>query len=186
MLTYSEIQQKLAEIESKTNDAVVAITSAANVTDEMRDALTFAMSEGTKFRVMLSQFLVREAKSFAHRISLDSIDVLYRGRSYSAGLEGYVYYEKCPVVERKANYLTVESQNLSVPGFYKGGRFRLKREELQQEGMTYHSRHGDYFYLAPLSDSSPLPGSVVMCGVQPRSHDLVLGTSHLARHEVRA
>ncbi|HEY9610547.1 hypothetical protein [Allocoleopsis sp.] len=179
MSTYTEIQQQLQAAQKITDAAVEKITTAKEVTDEMRNALTGAVAYGVQLRSRLSQLLEKEAKALAQQINLKRVDVLYRGRRYSVGGEWYVYYEKCHIVERKPNYVTVESKDFGISGFYKGGRFRIKCEEIQYWGKAYHSRHGDFFYLSPLSDSSPLPGSVVIGGgLQPRSQDVVLGTPH--------
>jgi hypothetical protein len=34
------------------------------------------------------------------------------------------------------------------PDFYKGGTFHINKAKLQQSGRAYHSRHGEYFYIA--------------------------------------
>jgi hypothetical protein len=208
MSTYSELRQELDRIEKYIQDAIAKLVNTKEPTEEelqdalssviqkwqvtfnskppveVREALRLAMDNQIKLRVDLSSLLEREAKEIAASADLDNIKFLYRGRRYSVSGCWHVYYEKCQVIERKPNYLTVVSQDMDVPGFYKGGKFRVKRDELQSNGKAYHSRHGEFFYIEPLSDSSPLPGSAVI-GIgttrSPEDGAMVLGTPHQLR-----
>lgn len=74
--------------------------------------------------------------------------------------EGWnVWYELCPVI--KVTALTVVVFSRPVPdellsglfvgrksSFYSGGKFAVDKPELQRDGKAYHSRHGEYFYIA--------------------------------------
>jgi len=184
MTTYSKLRQELDRIEKYIQDAIAQLVNAKEPKDKSREELSRVMSEQIRVRVEISNLLEREAKEIAASSDLDDIKFLYRGRRYSASGWWHVYYEKCQVIERKPNYLTVVSQDMDIPGFYKGGKFRVKRDELQSEGKAYHSRHGEFFYITPLSDSSPLPGSAVI-GIgttrSPEDGAMVLGTPHQLR-----
>jgi len=63
-------------------------------------------------------------------------------------------YEPCPVVKTTAMEVVVTSQDMPpeimelYPDFYKGGKFHINKAKLQRDGRAYHSRHGEYFYIA--------------------------------------
>ena len=104
--------------------------------------------------------------------SVENLTHLYRARRYNTGNLGlwlpYKYhvlggttpntwltlYELCPVVKTTAMEIIVVSQNIPLdilelfPDFYKGGKFHINKAKLQQSGRAYHSRHGEYFYIA--------------------------------------
>jgi hypothetical protein len=45
------------------------------------------------------------------------------------------------------------------PDFNKGGRFNINKPKLQRDGRAYHSRHGEYFYIAVPDCAIALPES---------------------------
>lgn len=127
----------------------------------------------------MSSFLENEALSAVQSLDIDAIAHLYRGRRYWTTDGWQTYYEPCPVVKRSEKYLTVQSEEIDIAGFYKGGTFKLKKSDLKANGKTYHSRHGEYFYVIALSDRAPLPTSAVLStNPQPESGSMVLGTPH--------
>ncbi len=80
--------------------------------------------------------------------------------------EGWnVWYESCPVVKTTAMEVVVTSQDMPseimelYPDLYKGGRFHVNKAKLQQSGRAYHSRHGEYFYIAVPDSAIALPES---------------------------
>lgn len=74
-----------------------------------------------------------------------------------------VYYEPCPVVKIRSLTIAVQSQDMppeiqeAFPDFYAGGTFYVNRVNLQREGKSYHSRHGEYFYLNAPESAIALP-----------------------------
>lgn len=153
---------------------------AQNPTDKLRAEMSASITAEILLRREEKEFLKKEAKLFATQIDLDLTTALYRSRHYSSGGECFTYYEECRVVERKPTFVVVISQDFNIPGFYKGGKFQVKRDDLNLYGVSYHSRHGDYFCVARLSDSSPLPNSAVLGGFnkQPEPGSMVLGSPH--------
>jgi hypothetical protein len=74
-------------------------------------------------------------------------------------------YEPCPVVKTTAMEVVVTSQDMPpeimelYPDFYKGGKFHINKAKLQRDGRAYHSRHGEYFYIAVPDSAIALPES---------------------------
>ncbi len=103
---------------------------------------------------------------------VENLTILYRARRYNTGNRGLslsfkyhvlggatpdtwlTLYEPCPVVKTTAMEVVVTSQDMPpeimelYPDFYKGGKFHINKAKLQQSGRAYHSRHGEYFYIA--------------------------------------
>jgi hypothetical protein len=76
-----------------------------------------------------------------------------------------VWYEPCPVVKTTAMEIIVISKDMPpeimelYPDLYKGGKFHVNKAKLQQSGRAYHSRHGEYFYIAVPDSAIALPES---------------------------
>jgi len=76
-----------------------------------------------------------------------------------------VFYEPCPVVKVKPMTIAVRSMDMPpeilkvFPHFRAGGEFRVNKPELQRDGKAYHSRHGEYFYIAVPDTAIVLPQS---------------------------
>jgi hypothetical protein len=157
MSTYTELRQELDRIEKYIQDAIAQLVNAKEPKDKLREELNRVMGEQIRVRVELSSLLEREAKEIAASSDLDDIKFLYRGRRYSASGWWHVYYEKCQVIERKPNYLTVVSQDMDIPGFYKGGKFRVKRDELQSEAKPTIADMENSFTSNPLATVHPSP-----------------------------
>jgi|GEM_PF-5770320 hypothetical protein len=180
MTTYSEIRQRIVQARKRADDAINAIMEAPDPTDEMRVDIRATIAAQLAASQEETEFLLKEAASFAEQIDLDCTPALYRSHRYSFGGYWHTYYEECRIIERKPSYLVVISQDFNIPGFYRGGKFRVKRDDLNLYGRSYHSRHGDYFYVAELSDREPLPTSAVLGSnkSQPEPGSMVLGTPH--------
>jgi hypothetical protein len=85
---------------------------------------------------------------------------LYRARRYS--LHGFwrTWYEPCPVICSTAKTVTVSSQTFPDAPLYPGGEFRLKWDE--KTLCCYHSRHGEWFWVAPQPDAFLFPSKDVL------------------------
>lgn len=65
-----------------------------------------------------------------------------------------IFYEPCDVIKTTAMEIIVISKDMPskilelYPDFYAGGKFHINKTKLQQSGKAYHSRHGEYFYIA--------------------------------------
>jgi hypothetical protein len=179
MSRYFEIQQQIEIAKKNSEAAAVILMDASEPTDEMRTSFRRHCQEEVQLSGKLRDALADEAREFAASTSLEQASVLYRGRRYYVDGRWYVYYEPCKILGKTPRYVIVSSQDFDIPGFYKGGKFNVNRDELRRRGIAYHSRHGESFYIRPLSDSSPLPNSAVISGVsQPKPNDLVLGSPH--------
>ena len=123
----------------------------------------------------------RENQKVLH--SVENLTILYRARRYNTGNRGLslsfkyhvlggatpdtwlTLYEPCPVVKTTAMEVVVTSQDMPpeimelYPDFYKGGKFHINKAKLQQSGRAYHSRHGEYFYIAVPDSAIALPES---------------------------
>jgi hypothetical protein len=177
--SYFDIQRQIEIAKKNSEAAAVILMDASEPTDEMRASFYRHYQEEIQLSGKLRDALAGEAKEFAASTSLEQVSVLYRGRRYYVDGRWYVYYEPCKILGKTSRYIIVSSQDFEIPGFYRGGKFHVNRDELRRRGIAYHSRHGDNFYIKPLSDSSPLPSSAVIGGVsQPKSNDLVLGSPH--------
>jgi len=122
-----------------------------------------------------------ESQKVLHPV--ENLTILYRARRYNTGNRGLslsfkyhvlggatpdtwlTLYEPCPVVKTTAMEVIVVSQNIPLdilelfPDFYKGGKFHINKAKLQQSGRAYHSRHGEYFYIAVPDSAIALPES---------------------------
>jgi hypothetical protein len=76
-----------------------------------------------------------------------------------------IFYEPCVVVKTTAMEVIVISQTMPYeitklyPDFNRGGKFNINKPKLQQSGRAYHSRHGEYFYIAVPDSAIALPES---------------------------
>ena len=76
--------------------------------------------------------------------------------------EGWnVFYEPCPVIKTTALEVVVQSRSFpsDVPFLCDGGKFNVNKTKLQRDGKAYHSRHGEYFYIAVPDSAIALPQS---------------------------
>lgn len=80
-----------------------------------------------------------------------SYNVLYRERRYSCKGTWYSWFEPCPVVHETPKYVVVKSINYPESPLYPGGEFHVNKKQLQEKGKAYHSRHREYFFVAPLN-----------------------------------
>lgn len=76
--------------------------------------------------------------------------------------EGWnVFYEPCPVIKITPMEVVVQSRLFpsDVPFLCDGGKFNVNKTKLQRDGKAYHSRHGEYFYIAVPDSAITLPQS---------------------------
>lgn len=87
---------------------------------------------------------------------------IYRQRRYSLHGHWKAWYEQCPIVHATKKYFVVESQNFPDSPLYPGGKFHVDRLAIASEGKAYHSRHGEWFFVEPQSDSFLFPSKAVL------------------------
>lgn len=77
------------------------------------------------------------------------------------------WYEECPVIRHTNKFVVVHSETYPDTPLYPGGEFSLNRQKLIQDGKSYHSRHGEYFYLEKPSQGFLFPSKDVMESPDP-------------------
>ena len=83
--------------------------------------------------------------------------------------EGWnVFYEPCPIIKTTALEIVVHSRLFppDVPFRCDGGKFHVNKAKLQKDGRAYHSRHGEYFYLAIPKEAIALAAKEIQPCVQ--------------------
>ncbi len=114
----------------------------------------------------LNEAIAKIINHFGDRRDIPSEFVIEFAKLQLPDTEGWqTYYEPCPVVKVKPMTIVVRSMDMppeileAFPDFHAGGEFHVNKPELQRDGKAYHSRHGEYFYIAVPDTAIALPQS---------------------------